>query len=158
MNPRRIVLVAAIFLAGLTACNSASQTTNTSQKERDVQVAESEEEFQSDVDIDNEIRAEVRQSTADFVKAKLPNWTLKGVSSELYQFQVYWVAADIEKDGRSVVLDLVVRKFFPEAGGNPYWKVVSLRKTLEQQLHDMNDADVWKQLNEAKNPPDTQEP
>ena len=57
MNPRRIVLVAAIVLVGLTACNSASQTTNTSQKEAGVQVAEREEEFQSDVDIDNEIRA-----------------------------------------------------------------------------------------------------
>ena len=46
-------------------------------------------------------------------------------------------------------MNLAVRKFFPESGES-YWKAVLVDGTLRQQLHDMNDADLLKQLNDAK--------
>jgi hypothetical protein len=109
------------------------------------------------------MRAEVRQTVSETVKAKLPSWTIKGLAIEPYQNNVFWVAADIEKGDKSVVINLVVRKFFPESG-NAYWKAILENESLRQQLHNMNDADIWKKLNEAKdeietlnNPPEVDE-
>jgi len=136
--------VIAVFVITLlfTACQESEPPTSSKD------VADKEEEFQSDNDVDNRMRSQIRSAVVEFVKSNLPNWKLKGVSTELYQFNVFWVAADIEKDGHGLVLNLAVRKFFPESG-EAYWKVVPLRKTLEDQLHDMNDAAQLKKLNEA---------
>lgn len=152
--------VVLLSILGLTACeNSNSTSTNASPAPADAstKVAKSESDFQNEADDEHKIRADVRQATAQFVKANLPSWSLKGISTRAFESNIFWVAADIEKDKRNVVIELVVRKFFPESGA-PYWKVVSLRKTLQEQLNDINDADVWKKLEEAQNQQGTPEP
>lgn len=158
---RRIVLRVGLALTvgllclGLAGCGNSSSPNKTASPtptphDAGVKAAKSEDDFQNEGDDEYRNRAEVRRAVAEFVKAKLPNWTLKGVSATPYQSNVFWVGADIEKDSRGVVVELVARKFFPESG-DPYWRVVSLRKTLDGQLHDMSDADTLKRLNEATN-------
>jgi hypothetical protein len=154
-------------LIALSGCNSSSNSNNASPtptpKSKAVVVAESESDFQQQPDFENLMRAEVRQTVSETVKAKLPSWTIKGLAIESYQNNVFWVAADIEMGHKSVVLSLVVRRFFPESG-NAYWKVILENESLRQQLHNMNDADIWKKLSEAKdeieslkNPPEVDE-
>jgi len=158
-------LCSALFV--LSACNPASNSNNASPtptpKSNAVVAAESESDFQEQPDYENHMRAEVRQTVSETVKAKLPSWTIKGLAIEPYQNNVFWVAADIEKGDKNVVINLVVRKFFPESG-NAYWKAILENESLRQQLHNMNDADIWKKLNEAKdeietlnNPPEVDE-
>jgi hypothetical protein len=154
-------------LFALSACNSGSNGNNASPtptpKSNAVVVAEIESDFQQQPDFENLMRAEVRQTVSETVEAKLPSWTIKGLAIEPYQNNVYWVAADIEKGNKNVVLSLVVRRFFPESG-NAYWKVMLENESVRQQLHNMNDADIWKKLSEAKdeieslkNPPEVDE-
>lgn len=147
---RPLSVVLSLLLLTLAACSSDKAASPTPRpKPAGVVVAESESDFQEESDWNNETRAEVRQTVSDTIKAKLPAWVLKGISTEPYHNNVYWVAVDIEKNGRSVVLNLVARKFFSESG-SPYWKVVLADTTLKAQLHSMNDADTWNKLNEAK--------
>lgn len=131
----------------LCACDRGSNSNNASPtptpKTNAVVVAESESDFQQQPDDENHMRAEVRQAVSETVTAKLPAWTIKGLAIEPYQNNVFWVAADIEKGDKNVVINLVVRKFFPESG-NAYWKVILENESLRQQLHNMNDADIWK--------------
>ena len=114
-------------LIALSGCDSSSNTNNASPtptpKSKAVVVAESESDFQQQPDFENLMRAEVRQTVSETVKAKLPSWTIKGLAIEPYQNNVFWVAADIEMGHKNVVLSLVVRRFFPESG-NPYWKLL----------------------------------
>jgi hypothetical protein len=114
-------------------------------------------------DWDNVIRAEARQAVTEFLNNKLPAWKINGLSSTVFEDGVVWVAVDIERDGKGGVLNLAVRKFFPESG-EPYWKAFLLDKSLKQQLHAVADAEVWKKLNDAKeeienlqNPPDNED-
>jgi hypothetical protein len=154
-------------LLALSACDRGSNSNNASPtptpKTNAVVVAESESDFQQQPDDENHMRAEVRQAVSETVTAKLPAWTIKGLAIEPYQNNVFWVAADIEKGDKNVVINLVVRKFFPESG-NAYWKVILENESLRQQLHNMNDADIRKKLTEAKdeietlnNPPEIDE-
>lgn len=140
--PLAVVLLALV----LTGCdNSPSPATTASPtptpQNADAKVAESEDDFQNEGDSDFKNRTEVRRVVSEFVKGKLPNWTLKGISTEPYQANVFWASVDIERDTKSVVVELAARKFFSETGGS-YWKAVSLRKTLKDQLHDLNDAET----------------
>ena len=111
-------------------------------------VAESEAEFQED-SADSDLRAEARQAVTDFIKSKAPSWKIKGCSSEAYQNSSFWVAVDLEKDKRIAIAPFLVRKFFPESG-DPYWRVIFLRSTFEEQQHALHDADLLKQLNQEK--------
>jgi len=138
----------------LTACsnpatNSAHSSPSPSPASAINQAAEAESEFQVLGDLDNSVRAEARHTASEFVASKLPTWKIKGLSSQIYQDNVVWVAVDIEKEGKGGILNIAVRRFFPESG-EPYWKAFLLDKSLRQQLHDMADADLWKRLNETK--------
>ena len=147
-----LVLISVLTLT-VSCKDSGSQNANASPspspKTPAEQAAEAEAEFQVFWDADSSIRTEARQTAIAFVARKLPDWKVKGLSSQIHQDNTVWVAVDIEKGGRSVVLNLAVRKFFPESGDS-YWKAVLVDRTLRQQLHDMNDADLLKQLNDAK--------
>ncbi|HKO96808.1 MAG TPA: hypothetical protein VJU86_07450 [Pyrinomonadaceae bacterium] len=150
---RGILLTASLVLAfSLISCSrSSTERTNEATptptaKPKNVEIADSETEFQ--LTVDESSRAEVRQAVADTLGSKLPAWSLKGMASEAYVNGVFWVSADIEKDGRNVVLNLVVQKYFPESGA-PYWKVLIANRTLKQRLHYMSDAETWKKLNEV---------
>ena len=123
------------------------------------QVAKAESRFQ-DSNLDDSDRSEARKVASEFITSKLPSWKVKGLSTLVSQDNIVWVAVDIEKDRKGRVLNLAVRRFFPQSG-EPYWKAVLADKSLRAQLHDLADADVWRQLNEAtdeldtlKNPPD----
>ena len=56
----------------------------------------------------------------------------------------------LRKGDRNVVLSLVVRGDSFQNLEIAYWKVMLANESLRQQLHNMNDADIWKKLNEAK--------
>jgi hypothetical protein len=160
---RNLLITICFTIVVISACGGASNSNSApatpSPKSNALLVADSEGDFQQEDDFPNTMRAEVRETVTDTVKAKLPSWTIKGIATEPYQHNVFWVAVDIEKAGKSVVINLVVKRFFPESG-NAYWKAILANESLKQQLHNMNDAQVWKKLNEAtdeietlKNPP-----
>ena len=83
-------------------------------------VARTEANFQTLApDLDDVSRSEARQTARDFVKTKLPNWSVKGTSAQMYDNKIFWVDVDIENKGASIVVSFYVEKFFPETG-NPY--------------------------------------
>lgn len=148
---RRILIILALGICS--ACgsngNESEQTTPTPTPQSQAQqVAGEEDGFQRRRRFLDEARAEARQVAADYLKQKLPTWAVKGIASTEYQAGIYWVAVDVTKGNRSVVISLAVRKFFPESG-EPYWKAVPLHRTLAQQLHDLDDATTWERLNDA---------
>ncbi len=148
----------------LTACkDSATNSASPSPSPTPVSAAQAEFEFQLLGDLDSSVRVEARRTAAEFIASKLPTWKVKGLSSQIYHDNIVWVAVDIEKDGKGGVLNLSVRRFFPESG-EPYWKASLLDKTLQQQLHAMADADLWKRLDDTKeelenlrNPPERED-
>jgi len=146
----RLTIILIVFAVS-TTCDSfkSNKATPTPTPQSPAQrVAESESEFQQDWR-DDAVRAEARQAAINFLKAKAPDWKIKGVSSEPYKHGSYWVAVDLEKDKRTAVIPFLVRKFFPESG-DPYWRVIFLRSTFEAQEHALHDADLLKQLDEAE--------
>src|SRR5687768_5173115 len=148
---RSLLITICCTLVAVSACggasNSGSPSPTPTPKSNAVLVAESEGDFQQKGDFENTMRAEVRETVGETIKSKLPSWTIKGIATELYHGNVFWVAVDIEKAGKSVVINLVAKKFFPESG-NAYWKAILATESVKQQLHNMNDADIWKKLNE----------
>ena len=166
MNRNVLLLTLLLAISLNSACtNSESNNTNASPSPESpaAHAAKSEADFQMFGDLENTVRKEARQAVTEFIASKLPAWKIKGMSSKVFEDNIVWVAVDIEKDGKGGVLNLAVRKFFPESG-EPYWKAFLLDNTLKQQLHAMADAELWKKLNDAKqeledlqNPPDSED-
>lgn len=110
-------------------------------------IAREEAESQGN-DYFDESRREVREAARQFVKTELPQWTLKGMSSQAYEANVFWVDVDLEEGKRQRVLTLIVKQFFPESGA-PYWKAFPLDRNHASQLHYARDAEMRRQLEEA---------
>ncbi|HBB95591.1 MAG TPA: hypothetical protein DC054_09380 [Blastocatellia bacterium] len=100
----------------------------------------------------NSDRGPAREAASQFVKTELPQWTLKGISTEPYESNVFWVDVDIENGPRTRVLSLIVKRFYPE-NGEPYWKAFPLDKSHASQLHDAHDAEIKRQLDESGQTP-----
>lgn len=115
-------------------------------------VAEKEEEFQLSAG-ETETRAEARQAAIKFATEHLPKWKIQGVQSEAYANGTYRVAVDIGLGKRRESLVLVVARFFPEEG-EPYWQAHLLTNTLRDALHDTEDYERLKKLNEATEEPE----
>ena len=139
----------------MSACDSAADnnTNNSSPQPTPMSpamaVAKAEDKFQDSDDFHQTARAEAREAATSYVKAKLPDWTIKGLSSEQFQNHVFWVNVDIQRDKRNSILSLLVRKFFP-ASGDPYWKAILLRSTPREQQEEMNEEALLKRLAEAE--------
>jgi hypothetical protein len=139
-----------LLLILFSACDPPANS-NTVTPTKEFETAKREEEFQAidESEANIQLRVEARVAAANFVKAKLPKWTIKGMSSNAYKWNVFWVDVDIERDTHGLVLNLQVEKFFPESG-EAYWKAMPMKKALDDELHDINDADILKQLNDAR--------
>jgi hypothetical protein len=111
--------------------------------------AGAEKDFASLEDDEAVLRTEARRTVTDFFKTHRPDWKLKGISSTHYYQNIFWVAVNLEKDQRDTVVNLAVRKFFSESG-DEYWRVVPLRTTLEEQLHDLDDQTILRELDEQR--------
>jgi hypothetical protein len=109
----RAILITGILLS-LSGCGnnsrSFSPTANTSPTpDQANQVALNEIIFQVS---DPATRAEARKTAAEFVRATLPGWTIKGLSSQVYAGNEYRIAVNVEKEKRNVVVSVIVRRFF----------------------------------------------
>lgn len=160
---KNILLLAGVCIFASACKDSATNSVNPAPSPTPLsaaeQVAKAESGFQ-DSYLDDSDRSEARNVASEFIASKLPSWKVKGLSTLVSQDNIVWVAVDIEKDGGGGVLNLAVRRFFPQSG-EPYWKAFLSDKSLRAQLHDLADADLWRQLNDAKeeletlkNPPD----
>ena len=97
-----------------------------------------------------DIRTEARRTVSEFVKVNLPGWDIKGMSAQAYEGNIFSIDADLEKQGKRVVITFDTRKFFSEAS-EPYWIAVPVNRFRQDRLHKLNDADILKQLNKAQN-------
>ena len=141
------------FLGGCSGSNSGNAPTPTPTPEQDAatRTARLEREFQG-VRLrkaTDEERTEARRAVLDFVKANLPGWNVKGMSSQIYEEKVFSIDADLEKQGRHVVVTFDTRMFFPESG-DPYWLALPVNKFRQDRLHKLNDADLLEQLDKAQ--------
>jgi hypothetical protein len=147
-------LLAIAALAFYSACgdsvsNKQAPSPTPTPESPDVHTAKLEHKFESDSDSKGEIRAQARHAAMDYIKTKLPMWNLKGLSSELYSDNTFWIVADIEEGKRNFVAVFSVRKFFPEQG-EPYWKVIPLRNTMEDLQHALKDEQLLRELGATK--------
>lgn len=107
-----------------------------------------EDDFLVDPDRD-EYRAQAREAAAEFARAHLSKWEIKGIKSEL-SISSYRVTLDLQRGARRETLDLLVEYFFPEDGGEPYWKARLLAPSLRDAMRQARDAELLKRLNESK--------
>src|SRR5437870_11742521 len=143
-----LFVVAAFGCSNSPTQNSESKSTPATESTK-ITAVQREQEFQnrwitssSSEAEEYQVREQARATVTDFVKNNLPGWTVKGVSSEC-TLKIFSIDADLEKQGRHVVLTFDVRKFFPEAG-EPYWVAVPLTKFREDRL------DLMKRLDNAQ--------
>jgi hypothetical protein len=157
MSGQRLLTV--LFLSTLlaSACQTPTETPTVSTSpsptpsvEPEARIAEEEARSQGN-DYFDKSRTAVRRAAREFVKRELPKWTLKGMASESYEANVFWVDVDLESGPRKGVLSLIVKQFFPDSGG-PYWKAFPLDKTHASQIHDVHDSVVEADLDQFKNP------
>jgi hypothetical protein len=151
---KALLVLALLLLTLLFGCAKSDATLANTKKVTPpenpaTRVAELEDEFQIGSDFDYESRAQARQAAIEFVKANLPKWIIKGVSSRQYQANIFWVDVDIERENQRLILSLNVQKFFPETG-EAYWRAAVLTEDVKERLHKMNDADLIKRLEETQ--------
>lgn len=104
-------------------------------------------DYSADLTFDKS-RPAVREAARQFVATGLPKWTLKGMASQSYESNVFWVDVDLENGQQRKVLSLIVKQFFPESG-SPYWKAFSVDRNHASQLHYAHDVEIRRQLDEA---------
>jgi hypothetical protein len=150
-------LFTALLLCLSLACRSADKVENSakpspspSAEDSKARVAREEAKSQGN-DYFDRSRTAVREAASQFVKTELPAWTLKGMASEPFESNVFWVDVDLENGQHKRVLSLVVKQFFPESG-KPYWKAFPLDKSHASQLHDARDSRIEAELEGYKNP------
>jgi len=142
---QRSVLLAMVLTSCTQVPSSLPPPSSSSSPNPSIQVAESEAKFEDD--LRPEIRAQARQATVDYIKAKIPGWQIKGISSQAYQYNEFTVDVDIIKDQLNVVLPFRVQKFFPETD-TPYWRATLLHTVAEQALDEILDKAAIKRLND----------
>jgi len=131
--------------------NSGSPTAIASPTPAATRDSESEEEFLILNGQQAELVNDAREAVNDFVKTRLPGWTVKGLSSELpgNRRRYVLVDADLQREGHSIVIAFEVRKFFPESGES-YWLAIPMGKFRADRLHALTELDLQKQLKEAQ--------
>lgn len=148
-----LTLVVLLTVLMLTACeNNSSSNVNSSATPTPnpaTQVAEAEAKFQAESDFDAVFRSEARKAAIEFLKRVAPNWKVKGLSSQPYDPNVFWISADLENGKATAVLLLVAKKFFPE-NGDPYWRVTAFSSDIDEQLHDLSDDAIQKSLDKMR--------
>lgn len=93
-------------------------------------------------------RKAVREAARQFAVTEIPKWTLRGIASQPYESNVFWVDVDLENGQQKWVLSLVVKRFFSETGES-YWRAFPINRHLASQLHYAHDVELQRQLNEA---------
>lgn len=164
-----VLICFAMFSFGCSGSgNSNAQPTPTPDNAK-TRAARAEQDFQEGLkSIENEegeFRTAGRNAVAEFIRTKLPGWTLKGISAQPYSQNVFSMDAEIEKQAQHVVLTFDVRKFFSESGDG-YWLAVPVNKFRADRIQALVESDLRKQLaqaqtelDELKNPPsDDSEP
>lgn len=79
------------------------------------------------------------------------------MSDQQYSQNLFATDADLEKDGRHVVVAFFTEKFFPESG-DPYWLAIPINKFTRDRLHRLSDDDLLKQFNGARRALDNLQP
>lgn len=150
----RVLLLSFLIVSSSAACSktgSGSSSVPTPTPDNPAtRAARAEEEFlTSYFDRNGEMRTAARTAVNDFVKSSLPGWTVKGISSQLYEPSTFSMDADLEREGHHVVITFDVRKFFSDSGDS-YWLAVPVNKFRLDRLHALTDADLQKQLKDAQ--------
>ena len=140
-----LLAVTSMVLVFSTSCEDSSVKTSVTPSPTPTPtptVAQVEDQFENEDDsVKSVIRAEARTAVANYVAERLPSFKLKGLSSELFSNNIFYIAADLEKDKKSVVATFSVRKFFAE-NGESYWRVYPLRASEQEK----RDAIIYQQL------------
>jgi hypothetical protein len=152
-----LIIILTLSLTTVAACGKSPTVSETATSPSPTPIPESpaarvarlEDEFQNADDDDNKMRAEVREAVTEYVKNKLPRWTIKGLSTQPYQGNIFWVDVDLKNDNQVAVVSLSARKFFSDSGDS-YWRVTLLDKALGDRLRDLDDTNLLKELNAAK--------
>jgi hypothetical protein len=165
---RRAYLFLLVFALALAGCSASDKSTGEPTPTPDnpaTRAARAEEDFQGWrgklEDRGGEFRTAARNAVAEFVKSRLPGWTVKGIASQSYDENVFSMDADLARESQRVVVTFEVRKFFSESGDG-YWLAVPVNKYRLDRLHALTDAQLRKELGEAQeqlnNPPEQEEP
>jgi len=141
----RLVVTAfvGILTLSLMGCDNAASTNtnenaNSHPDDPKTHIAQTEQDFQESImDTAGENRTGARIAATEYIKKKLPDWTIKGIASDKYYSWEYWVDVNIAKDDQEQIISLSVKKFFPESG-EAYWKARPLTKDVESQMRDMD--------------------
>jgi hypothetical protein len=124
-----LVIISFVFLCG---CDNSEKPVPPEQSR-----AKTEMEFQGTED-SAEYRAQARQAAVDFLKGKLPKWSVKGTVLHLYWYNTYRVYLDIQQDKERRTLELFVTRFYPD-NGEAYWKADTISQSIKDALHDEED-------------------
>jgi len=153
---KRIAFIALLFSLGFAAACKASNNPPVSSSPssspaptEDAETKTAREEAEAQGDNFRESRTVARIAAQQYIKAELPEWTLKGMASqESYEQNVFLVDVDVEKGKQHRVLSLIVEQFFTEKGP-PYWKASPLDVSHAIQLHYARDASKEQELEDA---------
>ena len=156
MSSRSLVialLALIIFSAGCDSGNKAEDASPTPSPSPVIEsprtlTANAEERYQAEQGLVSG-RISAREAASQYVKTEMPGWTLRGISAESYDSNIYWVDVDIENGQRKMVVSLIAKAFFLE-GGKSYWKAFPLDKSHASQLHDARDSETQRQLDVYK--------
>lgn len=127
MNIKPLALVGLFLAVCIGGCSNANTQGGKPVDSSTAPAATQEEAFSNQDDPKAEIRSQSRQAVLDFVSTNLSSWNVKGMSCERYNQNIFATDADLEKDGRHVVVAFFTEKFFPESG-DPYWLAIPVNK------------------------------
>jgi hypothetical protein len=154
----RLVMAGFLAVAATGCSDSPTQNTDTkatpTKEVHETRPVEMEREFQNkwiatSEPEEYEVREQARAAVVDFVKKNLPEWNLKGMSSQVHALKIFSIDADLEKQGNHVVITFDVRKFFPESG-DAYWIAVPTNKFRQDRINKLDGADLMKRLDNAQ--------
>lgn len=130
---RRISLTI-LLLAGFLSygCN---KETHTQRKLPQEQRLPNDTEWELDFfgEIGSENRNKVRQAATDYVKNRMPDWKVLGISSFAYSGSLYVVGVEISFGDKRQTVNAIVRLFVQHDGAT-YWKADPLSQDLAQAL------------------------
>ena len=107
------------------------------------------EQIFQDQTTNEEARSEARQAVLEFIQANIPSWNVKGLSAQPYAQNIFGIDADLEKNGRHLVISFDTRKFFPESG-EPYWLPTPMSKFRRERLRDLSEDALIKEINRLR--------
>jgi hypothetical protein len=143
-----ILLCLAVLVGSCSNAESPSPPPGAAPDDPATRPARLEAEFQGDYG-DTDIRMRARGAVLDFAKTNLSNWTVKGMASQSYYANVFSIDADLEREGRHVVITFDVHKFFPESGDS-YWLAVPANKFRQDRQHEFSDDSLFKRFTRAQ--------